>query len=49
VLTNGDGKIVGTLSSGEDITERQRTEEVVSAIFELHFTPGCGHRFGAET
>jgi len=24
-------------------------EEVVSAIFELHFTPGCGHRFGAET
>jgi PAS domain S-box-containing protein len=32
LLTDGDDKIVGTLSSGEDITERQRTEEVVSAI-----------------
>ncbi len=32
LLTDGDDKIVGTLSSGEDITERRRTEEVVSAI-----------------
>ena len=32
LLTNGDDKIIGTLSSGEDITDRQRTEEVVSAI-----------------
>lgn len=32
LLHSGDGRIVGTLSSGEDITERRRTEEVVSAI-----------------
>jgi len=32
LLTDGDDKIVGTLSSGDDITERRRTEEVVSAI-----------------
>lgn len=27
VLKDGNGKIIGTLSSGEDITERRRTEE----------------------
>ncbi len=32
LLTDGDNEFVGTLSSGEDVTERRRTEEVVSAI-----------------
>jgi PAS domain S-box-containing protein len=32
MLTDGDGRIVGTLSSGEDITERRRAEEQKSRL-----------------
>ena len=41
VIRDEDGRITGTLSAGEDVTERKKTEEELAKIFEMSLDLIC--------